>query len=167
MGALLICVYAARLASDISTDRTRLRFIHEHLSPGASCNPGAPDGTDGRPECRRTRNKAAASSSKGTIRRQPIAPQPAERKPQARLKIKLGAYCLAERRFSNRLNVSAGCKASAKPPTRSKSVWRTALRLITKEETGKQQAEVRMQKGGIARVERRRAITHRANDNSV
>src|ERR1039458_8859279 len=80
MGALLICVYAARLASDISTDRTRLRFIHGHLSPGACCNPGAPDGTDGRPECRRTRNKAPASSSKGTVRGQPIAVKPAKRK---------------------------------------------------------------------------------------
>ena len=125
MGERFICVYAARLASDISTDRTRLRFIQGHLSPGASCNPGAPDGTDGRPECRRTRNKAAASSSKGTIRRQPIVLKPAERKPQARLQIKLGACSLAERRFSNRLNVSVGCKASTKSPTRPKAALET------------------------------------------
>jgi hypothetical protein len=38
---------------------------------------------------------------------------------------------LAERWFPNRLNVSSGCKASTKPPSRCKPVWKPALRLST------------------------------------
>jgi hypothetical protein len=40
---------------------------------------------------------------------------------------------VAERRFPNRPNVSTGGKVSTKPPTRSKPVWKPALRLSTKD----------------------------------